>query len=498
MSETLVAACGWTLLRTVVLCLIGWPIAVAIERWMRNLSTSSQPVALGVMLAPFLFPELLVGYTYRNSALAAPKWAELICSGLLLIRTVPVGVVALLLSPSAVVSSEAIHCRRMWWRTNRWSARGAWQMIRCYIEGPFRRVAPALGLMCLVAFQEFELAALLQTSSWTDWFITAQRVGLERSEMLAQAILPVSIQLPLLIILCFWLTQANGRRWESSAAICPMPAHWIRVQVLAYLVIAFVVGCLVPTFVLGWNLPGGLLLFVRQPTQSSGLGREILVAATVSLCAGSISWLASSFAQPPGGSVLARIVRSPLLIPGLVGSLLLALATVVLFQLSWLRPAYDTPVPWTVAVAVWLLPRAMLLRLWVGMTVQTQETYVSQLLIEQKQFQPGRQNPASDSMSLKEPGRRPSTRSYDLLFRLREQPHWQAVGLLCYWAYLDLSTAYLLAPSSMNSGLVRLYNFMHFGRSAALSAEAFLFFGLPVTAWICIRPILKRVWCFWR
>ena len=54
------------------------------------------------------------------------------------------------------------------------------------------------------------------------------------------------------------------------------------------------------------------------------------------------------------------------------------------------------------------------------------------------------------------------------------------MGLLCYWAYLDLSTSYLLAPSGMPSGLVRLYNFMHFGRSSALSAEAFLFFGIPL------------------
>ena len=67
------------------------------------------------------------------------------------------------------------------------------------------------------------------------------------------------------------------------------------------------------------------------------------------------------------------------------------------------------------------------------------------------------------------------------------------MGLLCYWAYLDLSTAYMLAPSEMSSGLVRLYNFMHFGRSAALSAEAFVFFGTPVLATYLMVRIIRVI-----
>ena len=90
------------------------------------------------------------------------------------------------------------------------------------------------------------------------------------------------------------------------------------------------------------------------------------------------------------------------------------------------------------------------------------------------------------------PSSKSSLLSRILLFRLRDQPRLLAIGSLCYWAYLDLSTAYLLAPSGMPSGLVRLYNFMHFGRSAALSAEAFAFFGVPVGI-ICLTVLVLRI-----
>ncbi|OYW27562.1 MAG: hypothetical protein B7Z47_06575 [Chthoniobacter sp. 12-60-6] len=72
-----------------------------------------------------------------------------------------------------------------------------------------------------------------------------------------------------------------------------------------------------------------------------------------------------------------------------------------------------------------------------------------------------------------------------------EQPRFLAVAALVYWGYLDLTIAYLLAPAGMPSGVVRLYNFMHFGRTAALSAEA---------AMLLVGPFLiaALVWRIWR
>ena len=172
--SSLAAECWWTLARTVMLCLLAWPVIVGIERWLRGLSEAGRPFAFTLLLTPFLFPELLVGYAYRSTALAAPKWAEFLCASLLFVRIVPVGVVALMASPATIVSPSAIYCRLMLLRANPQAPLHWRQLIWCYLNGPIRRALPALGLMSLVASQEFELAALLQTASWTDWFIAGR------------------------------------------------------------------------------------------------------------------------------------------------------------------------------------------------------------------------------------------------------------------------------------------------------------------------------------
>ena len=98
---SLLATCGWTLVRTVVLCLIAWPICQLIERTIQSLSSARRAWLLAGLLAPFCFPELVVGYVFRDLALIHPRWAEALCAGLLLIRLIPVGTIALLIAPPA-------------------------------------------------------------------------------------------------------------------------------------------------------------------------------------------------------------------------------------------------------------------------------------------------------------------------------------------------------------------------------------------------------------
>lgn len=481
MNDSLAAACGWTLARTVVLCLLAWPVIVGIERWLRALPDVRRPAAFALLLLPFLVPELVVGYTYRNTALAAPRWAEGICAGLLWIRIIPVGVIALLASPPAFIGDSAIYCRWMIFRSNPWSPYEWWQLARCYRLGPFRRALAPFSLMSLVAFQEFELAALLQTASWTDWFIAAQRVGLERNEMIRRAVLPVVLQLPLLAAALIGIARINRSSFEQNEIASLGMTRSSQFCVGLYLAFALVCGGLIPFCVMGWNLPSGLMLLFRQPAQWSGLFREIFIALSISVCAGMTTWLVGgSWLSPRPATVPISLVRQALILPGLIGSLLLSLSTVVLFQQPWIRPLYDTPIPWALALIVWLLPRAVLLRVWVGVMTRTASVHVAQILLEPARatgLQPEQASKTGSQVTV--PARR---RPVALLFRLRDQPQILAMGILCYWAYLDLSTAYLLAPSGTNSGLVRLYNFMHFGRSAALSAESFLFFGIPIVA----------------
>ena len=110
---SLASACLWTLARTLVICLVAWPVCAAIENWLRGLSDGRRSVAIIGLLAPFCFPELLVGYAFRDLAMFHPQWAELLCSGLLFVRVVPVGAVALLMAPLSECDAVATHCRRM-------------------------------------------------------------------------------------------------------------------------------------------------------------------------------------------------------------------------------------------------------------------------------------------------------------------------------------------------------------------------------------------------
>jgi hypothetical protein len=455
---SLAAICWWTLARTVVLCLLAWPVCRIIETSLNRVSQRWRPWLLAGLLAPCCFPELLVGYAFRDLALANPSWAEMLCSGLLLVRMIPVGTVALLAAPRSDLDATSLYCRHLlrhsgsrWWRH-------AVEVARCYWHGPVVRALPALALMGIVAFQEFELAALLQTMSWSDWFVAAERVGLERHEMLRQSLLPLLWQTPLLLGVLMWIRAGSNRQGDSDSVSGTEPTEsrtgrrivWLGVSCVG---VSLIAGCLIPAGLTGREAVDGFRLLSHQRLQQLGLAREIATAGAVAVCAGFLAWIISG---------RLKGFAAGLFLPGLFGSLLLSLGCVALFQFSWLHPLYDTPVPWVLALVVWLLPRAAILRLWLHSLQNNAAIHLAELV---------------ESAGRNDTQRRSVSSS--LLWRLRDQPRFLAVCLLCYWAYCDLPSAYLLAPTGMASGLVRLYNFMHFGRSAALSGEASLFFGAP-------------------
>ncbi len=473
---TLAAVCWWTLARAVVLCLLAWPVCRWIEQSFRMLPATWRPWYLAGLIAPACFPELLVGYAFRHFAVARPDLAEGLCSALLLIRMIPVGTIALLATPRSGPDASAWHCRLLLNRSglSRFRLRTGrdWiELARCYWHGSLMRGLPAFGLMGIVAFQEFELAALLQTLSWTDWFVAARWQGLDRDEMLHQSLRPVLWQLPLLLGVLAWVRRTSQR---MAGTVDDLTERLESVRVLWFGAIcvsaAIVVGCLVPLTLMGWRTFDGLALLARQRTQQLGLAREMLISSAVATCATGTAWVISS---------RLRGMFSSLLYLGLFGSLLLSLGAVAIFQWPLLRPVYDTPIPWVLVLTLWLLPRAALLKAWLQAFRNDTGIYVAELACRTMNPKEGTAAPRIRSSSKMK-------RRSSLLWHLRDQPQFLAMSLLWYWAYCDLPSAYMLSPSGMASGLVRLYNFMHFGRSAALSAEALVFFGIPVVGWFLL------------
>ncbi len=302
---SLASACLWTLARTLVICLIAWPVCAAVECWLKNLTDTRRSMVLIGLLAPFCFPELLVGYAFRDLAMFHPRWAEALCSGLLFVRVVPVGAVALLMAPLGELDAMAMHCRRILVRARRDSMREWLELVKCYWHGPVLRALPALGLMGIVAFQEFELAALLMTTSWTDWFVAAERVGLDRSEMLRQTSWPLLMQLPVLLAIVWWLRRVAVRRRgeassESDVVTIGRSNRMTCWFAAGYVASAFIAGCLVPLSLIGWRTFDGLNLLLRQRTQQMGLAREIAISMAVALCASLTAWAICRYSKRLG------------------------------------------------------------------------------------------------------------------------------------------------------------------------------------------------------
>lgn len=469
---SLAVSCAWTLARTILLCLLAWPLMTRIERDLRSTSEPRRSRLIGLLLVPFLFPELLVGYALRPTSLVYPKAAEIICAIFLFVRMVPVGVVCLLGSPRSKISPAAIHAQWLLVTARPTSASRWRQLIACFWFGPVQRAIPALGLMGLIGFQEFELAALLQTVSWTDWFITAQRTGLDQQSMTLQALWPILIQLIPLAAIMIWFS--NRDVVSSVEDEVTEKGRFDRPVTLGYLGVSLFLGCLIPVAFVVPKLPSGLSLLVRQPVQIQGLLREVAIASAVCVLSAFFVWSVAGFWLGPKRRTRGLAFCSILLIPGLTGSLLVSLLSVKLYQETWLRAIYDTPIPWVTGLSIWLLPRAVLLHIWLRAISHREGVHLAAILS-------------------KPDAARPTQGQAALLFRLRDEPQILSFGLLCYWGYLDLPTAYMLGPTGMQPGLVRLYNFMHFGRSAALSAESFVFFGLPIVLFF-LGLQLRRLW----
>lgn len=488
---TFVTAVFGSLVRAAVVT--AFVLAVS-HRWSRGLNHVDprwRGLLWAFILAPGLVPELLLGYAYAPWVLGQPRLTELACAALLGLRLLPVGVIAWQLTPPSPLSRSAWHVRRMTPRNQQRTM----ELLHCWWVGPIRSTIPAAALVGLLAFQEFELAALLRAVSWTDWLFVDQVGGRAFGDLVRAAVVPALLQIAAIggAVLC--LEPRNGDRASNGADDdfgVPLASFLTGVRVenakdtgrasgthsLKHLtgwflsdatsawlwtIVAWAFIIVVPLSALAWGLPAGFMQLAGQTLRWQGLLRELLGGVAVSVTAACTAWMLASGVLPVidrglkrGGAILIGLAC----LPGLSGSLVLSLGMLTLFQKSLLSGLYDTPVMWVLASILFLLPRAVLLRLWLHQADGSAVTIAQNLSM------------AND------PSQRRGGRA--LVWRLRDEPRFLAVCFLAYSSYLELTLAALLAPTGLPSGLVRLYNFLHFGRTSALSAEMAVLLGTPL------------------
>jgi ABC-type Fe3+ transport system permease subunit len=406
---------------------------------------------------------------------------ELLLDLLLFFRAVPVGTLVVYFAPPPPLSREALYCRELaLGMGHRRKAHAQLGWLGFAIRGGWHALLPAVGLMFLVTFQEFELASLIGRPAWTVWLFDAQVGGLALDESLRLALEPVACQIVVLAPLAWWVVTRRSNPRARSQQSVPIPVHWKNILWL-YLVVAFAMVVAVPAGLVGGGAVEGLFRVVRSTEQIKTLLTEILVGTGYGLAAAIAGMLiAAPLLRGAHNSHLGRLGLVVLSVPGLFGSLVLSLALIRLLQQPYLHIFYKTPLALALGLTLFLLPRGVIVRLLLSASRRREGAHLAALL------------GASPSRAARATAR-------ELAWQLQWRGEFWSVALLAYWAFLDLTVAYLLAPVTIVSAPVMLYNQMHFGKNAVLSALVFLTVIVPALLFI-LASVSRRFFFrwFWR
>jgi ABC-type Fe3+ transport system permease subunit len=127
----------------------------------------------------------------------------------------------------------------------------------------------------------------------------------------------------------------------------------------------------------------------------------------------------------------------------------------------------DTPVPLVFTLALVLLPLALVLKRVLELTGHRSALHLTTLMQKSRAVR-------------------------ELNWRLSTSGKFWAMVLLFTWAYWDLTASSILAPIGMTPVTVRLYNLMHYGQIAALSAMTCAAFAAPI--FIILLALGTRRW----
>ena len=437
----LLALCRATVIAGVAVCLAR-PLASLLTS---QASTQRRRLAWVLLLTPFLTPSLLIGYAYISFATPLVKWPvlhESLYVLLVLMKLAPIAALVVCFAPPPAMTDSAVHCRRLL-RT----ASPAWPF---WIRGRGRVAIAAFGVVFLLAFGEFEIASLLELriglrqniGTWTVWIYDLQTGGTQLATTLRYALVPAACELLVTgLVLVLLLNQRNK---VPGLPVDPPRQSCLRRRLgWCYLVAAVVVVSMVPAAsVLRWGVQSWQVVAFNPDTYAE-IGNSLLFGAAGAIVAYFIAW--RLLAMTRAGLTIAACL------PGLLGSLVLGLAVLALFQLPLLNRAYDTPLPLVVALAVLLLPVATVLMLVLRPARRGSSDHAVDMLGQTR----------SRSMA---------SAARQLAWETRGRLRFWIVFIVFYFGYLDLSATALLAPTSMPAVTVRMYNQMHFGRTCALSA----------------------------
>ena len=426
--------------------------------------------AWGGAVACFFAPPLLTGYAYANfTGLvgAPPAMCSLFYGLLVLARLLPVAAVLWLICPGQV-SCEAWHVLRMVWSRldRRARTRHAWQVV-CH--GSTAAAAAVLGAVFVLAFTEFELASFLGAAQWTVTIFDAQVGGMSLAASLRRVAVPGAAAglVAGAVVLLLRSTRpgapggASPRRGWDLAGLCGFMA--------GSLLVAVVPGVIVLRGV--W--PGALTAL-----RGFGLQRELVSSLLVAAVAGGLACgVARGVCRRsarPGRQTVRVAGMVALLVPGLLGGLIVGLAFLAALQAPLMWRLRSTPLPLMVAAALMVMPVALLIQLLLQGRRGSSGLHLARLLA------------ASPAAAVRR-------RAASIRWVRGRRPLFWAGALLIYQVFSDVTLASLLAPVRMPLVMPRLYNFMHYGRSAVLTSSLLISVVVPLAA-LMVAAFTSRFW----
>lgn len=452
---TLGSQYGWALCRATVVAALAVLAGLRLSALLAGRGGRARRLLWAAVLLPFLTPALLVGYGWSNFSLSLvrhPAANELLYDALVLAKLTPVAAFVLYFAP-AFFSPQAVHCRRLL-RRRESGARALAGYLAFLARGPLRAGMVAFGLVFLLAFGEFEMASLMGVRTWTVGLFDANAGGLALSESLRLAALPAFTELVLLVLLLVALFRAQGTPQGGGARRRPGGAA--RVLTWCYVAAALLLVTLVPGAIVLRGTWEGLRALMERFEMGKDILASVLFGAGGAVCAyATAGWFV--------GRALGRVrlgVAFLLCLPGMLGALVLSLVTVWVFQRIGWRGAYDSPLPLVLALSALLFPLALLLRVLLHVFGGGRGLHAAGLMRR------------AASARVRAWGRR-------LVWQMRARPRFYVAFLLFFWGYFDLTASAILAPAAMRPVTVLLYNQMHYGQMARLSAMLCAAFAVP-------------------
>jgi ABC-type Fe3+ transport system permease subunit len=310
--------------------------------------------------------------------------------------------------------------------------------------------------------------------SWPVRFFDKHAGGLAAIESLRLSLEPLALQVAVLLpcAAVVWLNRSGAERQLPGCSRGDAVFSWVWVVVAMLALLVAPVAYVSPT---GTPLPALVQQLAEQSTFWTRLGYSLMFGAAAALCTYLLAGALRSGCKAGGiGGGASAVLTLVLCVIGLCGPLLLSLAVLSALSRPRLASLRDSPVPLMVVRVVLLLPLAVVL-LYVADRGRDRESICSGRLLLQ----------ASASRVRRAGGR--------ILWRLQARPRAAVLFLLFCWGYWELVAGDLLAPVTMQLAPALLYNKMHYGGTASLSALVLVFFALPL-ALLAAAGLIRRAY----